>query len=54
MGVVPEGVGCNWKLKADDIKQLTEDIVTRTKKLYDEVGAVPKEDVSLDNVLLVS
>ena len=51
---VPEGVGCNWKLNADDIKKLTEDIVIKTKQTYDDVGAVPEEDVSLENVLLVS
>lgn len=52
MGVVPDGVGCNWKLSAEDIKNLTAQLIERTKKTYDEVGAVDKNDVTLDNVLM--
>ncbi len=54
MPVKPEGVELDWQLTADGIKELTAKLIEREKKIYDEIGALSKEDVNMDNLLYVS
>lgn len=40
-----------WDLKPDEIHQLTDELIAKTKKVYDNVGALDLASVSYENTL---
>ncbi|XP_076020424.1 neurolysin, mitochondrial [Genypterus blacodes] len=42
-----------WDLSPDEIKTMTDSLITRIKKVYDKVGSLNIENVSTDNTLKV-
>lgn len=40
-----------WDLKPAQIHQLTDEIIAKTKKVYDDVGALDLASVSYENTL---
>lgn len=43
--------GLRWDLSPLEIRAATEDLIHRVKRVYDEVGALEIEDVSVENTL---
>lgn len=43
--------GLRWDLSPLEIRVATEDLIHRVKRVYDEVGALEIEDVSVENTL---
>jgi len=52
MPVIPEGVELKWTHTPEEIKTLANEIIQKQKKLHDELGAMSKEDVNLENFLI--
>lgn len=42
-----------WDLSPDEITTMTDSLITRIKKVYDNVGALNIENVSIENTLKV-
>lgn len=40
-----------WDLTPEQIQQLCDELIANTKKVYDHVGALNLEDVSVENTL---
>lgn len=40
-----------WDLSPDEIRTMTDDLITRIKKVYDAVGSLNTESVSAENTL---
>lgn len=40
-----------WDLTPDQIRQLSEDLIANTKKVYDSVGALDLDVVTFENTL---
>lgn len=43
--------GLRWDLSPLEIKVATEDLINRVKRVYDDVGALKIENVSVENTL---
>lgn len=45
------GKTLNWNLSPDEIRTKTDNLINRVKKVYDEVGSLNIENVSVENTL---
>ena len=46
-------VKLRWDLSTDDILQKTEELIERSKKVYDAIGALKPHQLTFDNCLKV-
>lgn len=46
-----KGTGLRWDLSPLEIRAATEDLINRVKRVYDDVGALKIENVSVENTL---
>lgn len=40
-----------WDLSPDEIRTMTDSLINRVKKVYDDIGSLNVEDVSVENTL---
>lgn len=40
-----------WDLSPDEIRTMTDDLITRIKKVYDAIGSLNTESISAENTL---
>lgn len=40
-----------WDLSPDEIRTMTDSLINRVKKVYDDIGSLNIEDVSVENTL---
>lgn len=41
-----------WNLSPDEIRTMTDSLIARVKKVYDDVGSLNIENVSVENTLM--
>lgn len=53
MAAVAEGVKLNWNLSTEDILKRTDELIERSRKVYNAVGALKPEELAYENCLKV-
>ena len=53
MAAVAEGVKLNWNLSTEEILKRTDDLIERSRKVYNAVGALKPEELTYENCLKV-
>lgn len=48
-----EGVELRWDLSAEEISKRTDELIERSKRVYDAVGALKPDQLSYENCLKV-
>lgn len=48
-----EDVTLRWDLTPEEIANITKDLIEKSKKVYDSVGALKPEEVNVQNCLQV-
>ena len=48
-----EGVKLRWDLSAEDILKRTDELIERSKRVYDAVGALKPDQLTYENCLKV-
>ncbi|CAH3175310.1 unnamed protein product [Porites lobata] len=51
MAAVAEGVKLNWNLSTEEILKRTDELIERSSKVYDAVGALKPEELTYENCL---
>lgn len=51
MAAVAEGVKLNWNLSTEEILKRTDELIERSRKVYDAVGALKPEELTYENCL---
>lgn len=54
MATSVKGVKLQWDLSAEEILKRTDELIERSKKVYDAVGALKPDDLTYENCLKVS
>lgn len=53
MAAVLEGVKLRWDLSTEEILKRTDELIERSRKVYDAVGALKAEELTYENCLKV-
>jgi len=52
MGSMPDGVVVQWNLTSQEILERSKEIIIKSRKVYEEIGSLSPENVTLENCLL--
>ena len=52
--IIPPGCTLHWDLTADDIPNFTTKLIEESRKVYDQVGLLKREEISFESVVKVS
>lgn len=53
MAAVAEGVKLNWNLSTEEILKRTDELIERSRKVYNAAGALKPEELTYENCLKV-
>ena len=53
MAAVAGGVKLNWNLSTEEILKRTDELIERSRKVYNAVGALRPEELTYENCLKV-
>ena len=51
---IPNGVRLQWDLTKEDISKRTDSVIEKSRQVYEKVGSLSPDQVTFENVLLVS
>ena len=54
MAITVKGVNLQWNLSSEEILKRTDELIEKSKKVYDAVGALNPDDVTYENCLKAS